>query len=168
MHFCLWPKAKDLVFTWVVLVVFLFDLCLFNSHHHATPDFLNILNYLLTYHSNSSLYLSITLSIYNSIYLSIYHSLYLFITLSFYHSIYLSITLSIYHSIYRCLPTYTNIYKPTLIYLPIPKSLQTQEPVLVMLVIEVIGPKQKYYLILLSLTFQQRNLISTSPAASLT
>ena len=44
------------------LLDFLFDLCLINFHHHATPNFLNFLNYHCIY---------LSLSIYLSIYISI-------------------------------------------------------------------------------------------------
>ena len=49
---------------------FSFDLCLINFHHRATPNFLNILNYL-------SIYPSIHLAVFFSVNLSIdlFHSL---------------------------------------------------------------------------------------------
>jgi len=41
-YFCLRPKAKDLGITRVVVVLgFMFDLCLIYFHHRATPNFLN-------------------------------------------------------------------------------------------------------------------------------
>ena len=109
---CLRPKAKDLGITWVVVVLvvwFLFDLYLINSHHRATPNFykfLKISPYLTLLFFTLSIYHHINLSIYHSIYHSIYISLFTpSIYLSLYPSITLFICLSIHPSIYLSLYT---------------------------------------------------------------
>ena len=45
------PKTLELLELLLLFLDFSFDLCLINFHHHATPNFLNIINYISIYPS---------------------------------------------------------------------------------------------------------------------